>query len=181
VYNLYARNGDEASGEIGAWIDWNADGDFVDSLEHLGEVSVYSGDTALISFKVPNFASTQLTRLRVRESYSSQFGPCDSLGYGEAEDYSVYIGAIVKTPEISFNRKQIKVYPNPIYDIAKIEMPNSDSGWKISIIDNLGKLVYADFTNLSKYTFNSNGIQSGVYFLKIYNDNNQHITRIVLY
>ncbi len=78
---------------VAAWIDFNADGDFTDASEKLGEVTVLAAmATGNINFTVPAGAVIGETRLRVREVWNTiGIDPCLEYGYGEAEDYNVNI------------------------------------------------------------------------------------------
>ncbi len=72
------------------WADWNHDGDFYDSYEYVG----YATNTYAIqgSFAVPSIAKTGKTRMRISMSYGGYCsGPCVTFGYGEVEDYSLWV------------------------------------------------------------------------------------------
>ena len=72
------------------WIDYNGDGDFVDT----GEL-VYSGSSASAiqsSVTIPSGLNSKSTRMRVAMQYTSlPSGPCTNLSFGEVEDYIVTI------------------------------------------------------------------------------------------
>lgn len=78
---------------VAAWIDFNADGDFTDPFEKLGEVTGMAAmGTGNINFTVPADAVIGSTRLRVREVWNIlAIEPCVEYGYGETEDYNVNI------------------------------------------------------------------------------------------
>jgi hypothetical protein len=90
----YASNND-----VAAWIDWNADGDFDDVGEKLGEVQdLAAWATGSIIFTVPVDATLGMTRLRTRESWATTgILPCNTYGYGETEDYDINIISAVPT------------------------------------------------------------------------------------
>lgn len=74
----------------GVWIDLNQDTVF-DAGE---QVFSGSGTTAVSgSFTVPASANTGTTRMRIVMNPNTTPFPCDTLGDGEVEDYSVEIGA----------------------------------------------------------------------------------------
>jgi PKD repeat protein len=83
------------------WIDYNGDGDFVDSGEE-----VFSGSGSSVvngSFSVPASASGTVTRMRVSMKYGSAPTSCESFTYGEVEDYTVSItGGTVLPPVAEF-------------------------------------------------------------------------------
>jgi M6 family metalloprotease-like protein len=82
------------------WIDYNGDGDFVDSGE---EVFSKSGKSAVSgSFTVPSGASGT-TRMRVTMKYNAAPTSCETFSYGEVEDYTVDIsGGTVLPPVANF-------------------------------------------------------------------------------
>ncbi len=111
---------------VGAWIDWNQDGDFTDPGEEV--LHVYGATTAAYTatIKVPSQAISGTTRMRVRLAYGAEryIVPCDEVSSsGEVEDYSVVVvdgaGSVNKPPQITFlspnegasfvQREQLKV------------------------------------------------------------------------
>ena len=80
-------NNDSDSEYWYVWIDFNQDGDFDDSNE-LVVSDRTSASTLDSSIDVPATASGK-TRMRVALSYRSIDGACDTISYGEVEDYSV--------------------------------------------------------------------------------------------
>lgn len=71
------------------WIDYNRDGDFLDSGE---QALSKSGKTSVTgSFTPPASALSGVTRMRVSMKYSSAPTSCQTFSYGEVEDYSVNI------------------------------------------------------------------------------------------
>ena len=77
---------------VWAWIDWNQDFDFDDAGESydLGD----GADTTLsINITVPRGATLGDTRMRVSERWNTDPGPCDSLTFGETEDYTITVAA----------------------------------------------------------------------------------------
>ena len=82
------------------WIDYNGDGDFVDSGE---EVFSKSGTSTVSgSVTVPSNASGT-TRMRVTMKYNAAPTSCETFSYGEVEDYTVSIaGGSVLPPVANF-------------------------------------------------------------------------------
>jgi hypothetical protein len=86
--------GGNYSGAISAWIDFNADGDFLDSGEQLGTYSGTPTSTQTWSFTVPQSAALGQTRLRVMQQEggtTSSIAPCNTFNWGAVEDYLVVI------------------------------------------------------------------------------------------
>lgn len=84
--------------DLGAWIDWNKDGDFADLDEEIicdDELAQNGTHKFSYSFTVPSHASIKSTRMRIRLKWddSDCGNPCGSTGYGEVEDYTVNVVA----------------------------------------------------------------------------------------
>ena len=80
---------------VGAWIDWNQDGDFIDEKEEI--YSLYGPGPFKATVSIPSFAPTGTPlRMRVRLGYGSpeRINPCGVDNRGEVEDYIVYVGTI---------------------------------------------------------------------------------------
>lgn len=87
---------------------------------------------------------------------------------------------LINTEKIS---KTIEIYPNPAntnifiasnYDLSKSE---------ISIYDILGKKInieVIDYINKSNIKLNINSLNNGIYFIKIYDENNLHSTHKII-
>ena len=84
--------------ELAIWIDWNNDDDFNDVGERVGYVIVAAGWSNQFTFTVPASATIGTLNMRVRMSYLTDDGaivPCGTSQWGEVEDYSVVVQAMV--------------------------------------------------------------------------------------
>jgi parallel beta-helix repeat protein len=87
-----------------AWIDWNADGDFDDAGEKVGEQLNSSTLSWTTQVKVPTLAKTGATVLRIAVNQGTQNNtPCGPNVFGEYEDYRVYIRPDATKPVITLN------------------------------------------------------------------------------
>ena len=89
-----------------AWIDWNQDGDFLDSGEEydLGSATnVADGATTLspLSITIPNTATLGNTRMRVSAKYNAYPTPCETGFDGEVEDYTINVLSSTPAPDIN--------------------------------------------------------------------------------
>ena len=98
--NLTVTVGTYGGQTVAAWIDYNADGDFADAGESLGEVANIAASTSgTINFTIPSGTAAGAKRMRVRGVWSSTaLDPCTTYSYGEAEDYKINITAACTTP-----------------------------------------------------------------------------------
>jgi hypothetical protein len=76
------------------WVDFNDDGDFSDSGEHLWSSPTNAWSSTVGSITIPSTVSLGSYRLRVRSNYSATIGAsesCSSFIYGETHDYTVTV------------------------------------------------------------------------------------------
>jgi hypothetical protein len=82
---------------VTAFADWNRDGDFADAGEtyQIGNIDNSTGNDgqqAVADIAVPASVTNGPTRLRVVKKYNTAAGPCNTDGYGQAEDYTLMVG-----------------------------------------------------------------------------------------
>ncbi|HBF88097.1 MAG TPA: hypothetical protein DDX39_05595 [Bacteroidales bacterium] len=97
--------------QVLVWIDWNQDGDFVDTDEAVfsdngGGTTTSNPYVSSGSITVPATASTGATRMRIRLHYNSatyngNTTPCGDSDYGDVEDYIVNVIAPVSNPPVA--------------------------------------------------------------------------------
>ncbi|HEX7769493.1 MAG TPA: GEVED domain-containing protein, partial [Dokdonella sp.] len=83
---------------VTAFIDWNRDGDFSDAGEtyQIGNIDNSTGEDgqqAINTIAVPPSVTDGPTRLRVVKKYNTAAGPCNTDGWGQAEDYTLMVGS----------------------------------------------------------------------------------------
>jgi hypothetical protein len=87
------------------YADYNRDGDFSDPTEWVGTQTVLTNQ-ATFSLNVPPSAVPGLTTLRIVLSRNSESDDCAIVGFGEIEDYSLYIkevtadSSLLKAPAV---------------------------------------------------------------------------------
>lgn len=92
-YNITVSIANYFSGDdLGVWVDWNQDGDFLDTDENV-VCTIDNATPGTYSFTVPNDALLGPTTLRIRLKYNiSDCGsPCGATSFGEVEDYQVVV------------------------------------------------------------------------------------------
>jgi len=106
-YRIDIRSGSEWPDGVQAWIDWNADGDFIDAQEHIPLTPIFgiSQGNYLSSqaIQVPNFALNGSTVMRCKSIYMPTEGgnannPCAGGTFGETEDYTLTIDCATTGP-----------------------------------------------------------------------------------
>jgi len=165
---------------IVVYIDWNQDGIFDNST---GSVEMYSlpsfinstGQDAISSqgfITVPATAMLGDTRMRVMKKFSSVPGPCNTAGYGQAEDYTINVSD--STVGIKDNNMLAgsRLFPNPINgDTFYVQAPNlNGERVEVSISDMAGRQIFNNTLDCSdnKVTVSvKNTMTSGVYLVTL--------------
>lgn len=164
------------------WIDYNQDGDFLDTDElvwgtTLGDDLFAHGVVATGSFTVPISALTGNTRMRIASrTYwtpdSSVALSFDGNNGGEYEDYTFNI----TSNTLSENTNSISnftLYPNPAKDELTIKLPINYNlnNLKVELYDIQGRVItQKDITNSSTKINNLSELNNGVYFVRFTND-----------
>ena len=74
--------------QLNAWIDFNGDGDFIDSGEQIAsDLIIATGTTSTLTVSVPTDANSGVTYTRFRCSSDGGLGPIGAAADGEVEDY----------------------------------------------------------------------------------------------
>lgn len=111
------------------WIDYNKDGDFLDSGEQVVNVSRTTTSPISRSFTVPTTALLGTTRMRVSMKYNASPTSCEIFADGEVEDYTVNITSTARFDETSVSKISFNLYPNPVkgdfLNIAYLESPST--------------------------------------------------------
>jgi hypothetical protein len=94
------------------WIDYNNDGDFVDSGEQVYNRTAISATSVSGSFTVPTTKTLGLKRMRISMKYNASSSPCELFANGQVEDYTVNITATARQEENT--AVEVLVYPNPV-------------------------------------------------------------------
>jgi len=162
--------------QIVAYVDWNKNNSFEDQGETytLGALVNSTGTDAVEvtgTITVPADALLGVTKMRVTKKYNGVALPCNTLGRGQAEDYSVNVNREIIAGVDSAAKTLISLYPNPTTDIVhlqteqdlkSVEMFNSigqsvikTKGNDISLaaLSNGIYLLRADTTNGKTHTF----------------------------
>lgn len=77
---------------ITAFFDWDRNGSFETAVQVGSITDVECGSTAPMDITVPPDAVMGVTRMRIVKNFGSwPTDPCSSYGFGQAEDYSIYV------------------------------------------------------------------------------------------
>jgi chitodextrinase len=160
------------------WIDYNQNGLFTDADELVFSKATSTVTPASGFFTVPAAATLGATRMRVSMKYNGSPTSCETLSYGQVEDYSVNIvtGATFSNlTEIHLNEilTTISLYPNPTREVLNVET-NSASTLNYSVINYLGQVIKTG--KIENNLINVSHLNSGIYILEV-NDGQKSVTK----
>ena len=160
------------------WIDYNKNGLFTDAGELVYSKATSTATSASGSFTVPATATVGSTRMRVSMKYNGIPTSCETLSYGQVEDYSVNIVAAAAISTIADTNPNealttISLYPNPTKDVLNIET-NSATKLNYSVINYLGQVVKTG--SIENNLINVSSLNAGIYILEV-NDGQKSVTK----
>ncbi len=167
--------------DIRVFIDWNQDKIFdmsseyytVSLLPSTGEDDVQ----ATLDITIPYTAATGNTRMRIIKDMwnvyeEGEFDACLNAYYGQFEDYTVNIQEDLGA--IDFNRKALKIYPNPTTDFVAVQ---SDLDIKnLQVYNQLGQLVISQ----KETQIDLSDIAPGIYIVQIHFENGASATQKII-
>ena len=145
--------------------------------------SVISGPAGFI-FSSPLLSNTRIDSL-FQGVYDVELTVKDNLGAIAKDTVTITVSA----PRLSnISSNEFKVYPNPVRDIATLEINtlNTHTNLSVSIFDESGKLVlYNEFVTATSYTqrkLNMTSFSNGFYILNVrFDDGKMYSKRIFKY
>lgn len=161
------------------WIDYNNDGDFLDSGEQVFLKAKSTTSPITGSFTVPAATSLGAKRMRISQKYNANPTSCETFSYGEVEDYTVNISltasrGIQTDPINTITSNAIKVFPNPAIG-DHLNLSNVKSGENYRILDMSMQLIQTGIIRDSKIEISN--IENGNYILEILNSSGKVTTK----
>lgn len=158
------------------WIDFNKDGDFLDSGEQVVNVTKTTATPIARSFTVPATALLGTTRMRVSMKYNASPTSCEAFSYGEVEDYTVNITATARPEEANVATLAFNVYPNPVKgDILNIA--NLEEAATYRVFNLMGQeLAKGKIENNAVYV---GSLKAGAYLIEITSGNTTNTKRFI--
>lgn len=175
------------------FIDYNKDGDFLDSGEKVWDKEFSEGTSVNGVFTVPSEALTGSTRMRVSMRYCSNhqlsdFPSCGTISYGEIEDYTVVIASSAqKSSDFKHENGLIKqgeeleisLYPNPTNKkVLNVKLQNTtDSLNYYTVYDLAGQTITK---GSFKKTIDVSNLKANIYTIKIESGTRQFVKKIII-
>jgi len=168
------------------YIDWNQDGDFVDSGELVASRSSNLSTTLTSTFTVPTTATLGQTRMRISMSDANQ-SSCTTFTYGEVEDYTINVtssGARVVATDgnsLAGEELDVTIFPNPSTSGAKISLQFSlETEANIQILDMSGKVVRKETIKGANAEISTEGFSRGMYILQVESGSNKITKKLIV-
>ncbi|MCX6223704.1 MAG: GEVED domain-containing protein, partial [Bacteroidia bacterium] len=129
------------------WIDFNKDGDFLDTGESVLTATNKKGAFSS-SIAIPS-GSSGSTRMRISMRSGATPQPCDNSFTGEVEDYDIILGSAGFTGDGGSHQadmmldlsNNLKIYPNPVSHELTIQVDEISDQNKFCIYTREGKLL----------------------------------------
>jgi hypothetical protein len=156
--------------KITVYIDWNQDGVF-STEEEDGEIYFLpdlidsngtDGKQSVGEIEIPESALSGLTRMRVTKRYSNIANPCNSAGWGQAEDYSLDLGELSVDNQIF---QDFIFYPNPVK--GQLTLKAGTSIQSVTVFNLHGQSVISVQPNTLETQLSTEDLQTGIYLMKV--------------
>ena len=155
----------------GVWIDYNKNGFFTEAGEMVVSKSASQITPVTATFTIPATATLGATRMRVSMKYNGIPTSCETLSYGQVEDYTVNITAPTAITTFTGTSNstnsndvfELKLYPNPVDNMLTISN-SDDSNATYKIINLIGQVVKSG--NMNEKEINVSEFKSGMYIFE---------------
>lgn len=154
------------------WIDYNKNGLFTDAGELVFSKAASKVTPATGTITIPATAALGVTRMRVSMKYNGIPTSCETLSYGQVEDYNVNITAssTIETTALSIDNDvlSLNLYPNPVESILNVSMNvsmNVTNKATYRIYNMIGQEIKTG--NLTENEINVSNFKSGVYIFEV--------------
>lgn len=172
--------------QIGAWIDWNADGDFTDANEFVYSHVVDTNSTLPLQtlITVPQNAAEGEFRMRVRImfefSVEGPLTPCGISNDGEVEDYILRVdGALAMINKASMHT--VSIYPNPSKGRLTVDLGNSaETNGVITVKDLSGRTIFEKPFNEALFDLDLTGYAKGLYLINMQVGNQTIVRKVIV-
>jgi chitodextrinase len=158
------------------WIDYNRDGDFLDSGEQVVNVTRTTATPIARSFTVPTTALLGSTRMRVSMKYNASPTSCEIFADGEVEDYTVNITATARPEDTTVTPLSFTLYPNPVKG-DMLNIAHLEEGATYRVFNLMGQeLTKGKIENNAVYV---GSLKAGAYLIEISSGNTTNTKRFI--
>lgn len=177
------------------WLDLNQNGTFEEPGEVVfQQILTRPADgpnvtkTLAGSLSIPNTALVGPTRMRVSMKRGAFASPCETLSFGEVEDYTFSVGPALapgvpraENPPQTLDIQRFTVFPNPAGEEVFVHLPDGGAGnFSVKIFDQHGILRHEqafEKTTEPSVRISLADFRNGVYWLQIQPENKRAVGR----
>lgn len=157
--------------QILVWIDYNQNGDYTDAGELVFTSSIGTGPHTT-NITIPAGATSGQTRMRVRlhdTSLGPNATPCGNSDYGQVEDYSINVMAIVPVEYLSFEADLIE--PQDVLLNWATATETNNKGFTVEMAsktaEGFAPLGFVPADPSQDYKFTVKGLANGQYYFRL--------------
>jgi hypothetical protein len=162
------------------WIDYNKDGDFLDSGEQVYTRNKTTATSVSGTFTIPLTAAVGTTRMRVSMKYNSNPTSCESFASGEVEDYTVSISAPANRMAEVVDEKptglDFILHPNPVGQTLHVNFVSIPGDFEWTILDLSGRKL---LEGRNVYRIELGELPRGTYLFQVRSDGLQSTGRFI--
>ncbi|MEN9324088.1 MAG: hypothetical protein RL699_1868 [Bacteroidota bacterium] len=160
------------------WIDYNNDGDFLDTGEQVYNRTAISATSVSSTFTVPTTTALGPKRMRISMKYNASPTSCEVFANGQVEDYTVNItltAAGFADFSATATAATAVLFPNPVQEVLTVRFDSAHLAKSYSIFNELGQLVQAG--QFEEGQLSVAQLRAGMYMIQIETDSAEMITK----
>lgn len=160
------------------WIDYNNDGDFLDTGEQVYNRTAISATSVSSTFTVPTTTTLGPKRMRISMKYNASPTSCEVFANGQVEDYTVNItltAAGFADFSATATAATAVLFPNPVQEVLTVRFDSAHLAKSYSIYNELGQLVQAG--QFEEGQLSVAQLRAGMYMIQIETDSAEMITK----
>ncbi len=160
------------SDQVIVWFDWNQDLDFEDNNEKYIIGTGTGPHSSTIAVPAGAIAGNSRMRVRLHDtSESPNSTPCGPSGYGEVEDYTIFVEDPLSNQTIYPADLTLTCHPNPVTDQANISFTGINQDLIVQVINVNGKTIHEESVKANSIantlTVDMESQPAGLYFARI--------------
>jgi hypothetical protein len=160
------------------WIDYNNDGDFLDTGEQVYNRTAISATSVSSTFTVPTTTALGPKRMRISMKYNASPTSCEVFANGQVEDYTVNItltAAGFADFSATATAATAVLFPNPVQEVLTVRFDSAHLAKSYSIFNELGQLVQVG--QFEEGQLSVAQLRAGMYMIQIETDSAEMITK----
>jgi hypothetical protein len=136
---------------------------------------IMAGLVASFWSAVPNLSARQVVQL-VKQSSDKYTVPSNLYGYG-IPDFQLALTTALRN--YNFEADEYVIYPNPMRDELKVELPPNSPNARLYLYNNLGQKVCDQLWTSDSKSIDVSHLSSGIYTYELLTNNKSHSGKII--